>query len=510
MYEAYFQLRQRPFAATPQSDRFFPAHSIESARQTLSRIVARAEGAGLIIGASGTGKTLLCQALADAFRDQLSIALLSSGRICTRRALLQAILFELRLPYRGMEEGELRLSLIDHLTPGEGGHPGLLLMVDEAHTLPIRLLEELRMITNLVRDGQPRVRLILAGSPALEERFASPKLDSFSQRLAARCYLSAMSREETTGYARHQIAAVGGDPDRVFESSAYEGIFRATDGIPRLVNQVCDHALILSALGECRVVSGAAIEEAWGDLQQLPTPWQTGSAQREAQPAVVEFAPLDELHDETAAIPFPVARTPLRPQDADEQLDRIEGQLAELDEDFQPAGSIGPEIELVFNESSDPFGEAFDEEEVVIDRYASLEADLFAERPAVNSREGSELSRLLTPWMNRAPEPTLSMNPDGWAAPQVPEKQDRCANRGSRRSPNVRWERASSDRNGAVAAAPEGIAAGGEHFFRAKSGQLDSSRLHAVFDDQLHDHGGEFGHAGRGNAGCGRHPMTQI
>ena len=225
MYEGHFQLRQRPFAAAPQSECFFPADGIESARQTLVRIVSRAEGSGLIIGPSGIGKTLLCQAVAEAFRGQLSVALLSSGRICTRRALLQAILFELRLPYRGMEEGELRLSLIDHLTPGPDGLPGLLLLVDEVHTLPLRLLEELRMITNLVRDGQPRVRLILAGGPALEERFASPKLDSFSQRLAARCYLSAMNREETTGYARYQIAAVGGDPDRVFESSAYEGIF---------------------------------------------------------------------------------------------------------------------------------------------------------------------------------------------------------------------------------------------------------------------------------------------
>ena len=164
------------------------------------------------------------------------------------------------------------------------------------------------MITNLVRDGQPRVRLVLAGSPALEERFASPKLDSFSQRLAARCYLAALNREETTHYARFQISVVGGDPDRVFDGSAYESIYRATDGIPRLINQVCDHALILTALGECRTVTAAAIEEAWSDLQQLPTPWQPGSNGREAAPAVVEFAPLDDLQDEASAILFPAPR----------------------------------------------------------------------------------------------------------------------------------------------------------------------------------------------------------
>ncbi len=418
MYEAFFHLRKRPFTAAPHSDCFFPAPGIEAARRTLARIIGRGEGAGLIIGPSGTGKTLLCQALAAAFQDRLSTALLSSGRICTRRALLQAILFELRLPYRGMEEGELRLALIDHLTPGPGGHPGLLLMVDEAHTLPLRLLEELRMITNLARDGEPRVRLILAGSPALEERFASPKLDSFSQRLAARCYLSALTREETTGYARYQVTAAGGDPDRVFEPSAYESIFRAADGIPRLVNQVCDHALILTALGEGASVTGDAIEEAWSDLQQLPTPWHSDSQQGDSRAAVVEFAALDETLDAGSALRFPAPSAPHPVQSPEDQLERIQRHLSEVDDDFQPAGSIGPELELVFNDNPDPFGEAFDEEEVVIDRYASLEADLFAERPLVNSREGTELSHLLTPWMNKAPAPTLSMQFTGQANPR--------------------------------------------------------------------------------------------
>ncbi len=445
MYEAYFQLRERPFAATPQAARFFAGNGIENARQTLARTIARAEGAGLIIGPSGTGKSLLCQLLVAQFGSQLSVALLSSGRICTRRALLQAILFELRLPYRGMEEGELRLSLIDHLTPGHStagpaDNSGLLLLVDEAHTLPIRLLEELRMITNLVRDGQPRVRLVLAGSPALEERFASPKLDSFSQRLAARCYLAAFNREETAGYARYQISAVGGDPDRVFDGAAYEAIYRATDGIPRLINQVCDHALILTALGQCPRVTAAAIEEAWSDLQQLPTPWQAGASASEERPAVVEFAPLDDLPDETAAIPFPARRAPHMAAAPDEQLDRIERQLAAIDEDFQPAGSIGPQVELVFSQSLDPFGEAFDEEEVVIDRYASLEANVFAQRPMVRSQEGHDLGQLLAPWMTST---GLSASFDSSAPKPAAEERSGNALGGARgsRSPRSRRRR---------------------------------------------------------------------
>src|SRR5262245_12188287 len=267
MYESFFNLRGRPFAAAPMPDRYFAATAIENARKTLSRTISRAEGAGLIIGPAGTGKTLLCMKLAREFASQFATVLLASGRLCTRRALLQAILFELGQPYRGLEEGELRLSLMDYLSPTNQSSEGMLLLVDEAHALPWRLMEELRMISNLVRDGKPRVRLILAGNSLLEERFASPKLESFSQRLAARCYLESLDRGGTMADVRAELAAVGGDANKIFPEPALEGVYRATDGIPRLVNQICDHAMILAQLGNCRPVTPAVVEEAWADLQ---------------------------------------------------------------------------------------------------------------------------------------------------------------------------------------------------------------------------------------------------
>ncbi len=202
MYEAFFKFHSRPFVSAPQPKSYFPATVIEAARTTLERLVDRGEGPGLIIGPPGTGKTLLCQMLGQQFAGRLRVVLLSSGRLKTCKALLQAILYELGLPYRGLDEGELRLALLDHLEPTPDGPEGLLLLVDEAHTLSWRLLDELRLITNLVRDGQPRVRVVLAGGPSLEERFASPKLSSFAQRLAGRCYLEPLDGAETAAYVR--------------------------------------------------------------------------------------------------------------------------------------------------------------------------------------------------------------------------------------------------------------------------------------------------------------------
>ena len=115
MYETYFNLTERPFASVPRVDHYYPAAVIDTARNTLARCVDRGEGVAMIIGPSGTGKSLLCQVLAKQFQDTFQVALLASTHLDTRRSLLQAVLYELNRPYRGMDEGELRLSLVDYV-----------------------------------------------------------------------------------------------------------------------------------------------------------------------------------------------------------------------------------------------------------------------------------------------------------------------------------------------------------------------------------------------------------
>jgi hypothetical protein len=362
--------------------------------------------------------------LAEQFRGSYSVAMLANGRLSSRRALLQAILFELCLPYRGMEEGELRLSLIDHLAPNPNCPNGMLLLVDEAHCLPLRLLEELRMITNLVRNGQPRVRLVLAGSAALEERFASPKLESFSQRITARCYLESFDRDETLAYVQAQITAVGGNPEAIFTDDALVAIHRATDGVPRLVSQVCDHALVLAYAGGNHQLDAAGIEEAWADLQQLPTPWNESARADDSQQedGVIEFGGLDAPSDgpaEAADAPCQAAATeqvvetqqdegPEQETEPTERLNQITEHLESLEAEFEPVGTIGPEAQLAFPHRVDPFAEHFAEEEVVVDRYGSLDSPATQPCAAVHSAEGRVLSAMLEPYQHAADDASLS------------------------------------------------------------------------------------------------------
>jgi len=451
MYEEFFRLSERPFPSAPRTDFYYPASSAENAHQTLTRCIGRAEGPGMLIGGTGSGKSLLCQLLADRFRDAFHVVMLTSARLCTRRALLQNILFELDLPYRGLEEGELRLSLMDFLQPEKSNRDGMLLLVDEAHTLPLRLVEEIRMITNLVRDGQPRVHLVLVGSQMLEERLASRKLESLNQRIAARCYLQSLNYEETSEYVRSQIAMAGGDPEQVFDEDAFAAIHQATDGVPRLVNQVCDHALVLAVVNEQQPVDARMIEEAWADLQQLPAPSRAASSEAAADETVIEFGALEEPDFAESSKAEPAVPEPTSdPGDIDLtwQLDEIETCVSQVEEDPENAGDLDAcdeptdelpseeetalsaelpdeptcdeaepacdevepacdevepacdEVEATIQDEEEsleapqtenPFDESFDDEETVVDHYARL----YAEAPsAVNAAPNGHDSEL--------------------------------------------------------------------------------------------------------------------
>jgi hypothetical protein len=305
---------------------------------------------------------------------------------------LQAILYTFRQPYRGMDEGELRLSLVDYITLSDDCGRGVVLLVDEAHHLPLRLLDEIRSLTNLVRDMQPAVRMVLAGSHVLEERFASPKLESFSQRISARCYLEAFQRSETEAYIQSRITACRGHGAEIFPAETCQIIHKATDGVPRLINQVCDHVLLLAYAAGIRRIEPAHVEEAWADLQQLPTPWNAPAAP--AGESLIEFGGLDDNPlelppiagkiaaakeaspaEDTDAAGAPIAQPTLVAEMTEDpetfnQLRNIQKLLADVQAEFQPAAAAEPEVELVFD-APHPFAEPFEEEEVIADRYAA-------------------------------------------------------------------------------------------------------------------------------------------
>lgn len=312
MHESFFGLQKRPFLAVPTLDRYCPVASQETAFQSCARAITRGDGPVAILGGTGLGKSMLCLRIGEVFRRSFEVILLASSQICTRRALLQNLLFELRMPYRDLSEGELRLSLLDRLQPSnENPSDGLVLIVDEAQTLSIKLLEELRLITNLTRDGVPRVRLVLCGTLRLEEIFGHPQLESLNQRLACRSYLAPLNQHETLCYLTHKVELCGATIQSTFTEDSMRLIHRATDGIPRLIDQLADQSLRLAAESRQRPVSAAAVEAAWSSLQQIPLPWSDIGTPIQRHETSIEYGSLtdegenDFANDDASSLVLP-------------------------------------------------------------------------------------------------------------------------------------------------------------------------------------------------------------
>ena len=273
MYEAQFLLKRRPFAATPDPRCFLAAGQIQSALDELVICVEQGQGVSVVSAPAGTGKTLLCERLRTELESRFQVVLLPHASFLTRRALLQSILADLNHSYRRQDEQELRLELSPAIRALSPKREAMALILDEAHMLGEDLLEELRILSDLSDHGRPLVRLVLVGQPGLEETLALPGLEALNQRIRAHVCLDSFDRADTLDYIDYRITWAGGRTSEIFTPEALELIYRASEGVPRCINQLCDHALLLAYVAEQKPVTAEIIREALKDLRQLPLHW---------------------------------------------------------------------------------------------------------------------------------------------------------------------------------------------------------------------------------------------
>jgi len=324
MIETYFGLSRPPFLAVPDINSYFPSETMDSARTNVLRCLHRGEGISLIIGQSGIGKTLLLRLLGLPFHLDFAVVNISNNRLKTPKAFLQQVLFELQQPFCGSDENELRLLLWDHLR--RSSLPGVILLVDEGQTLSLSVLEEIRQMLNCDNGLFSRFRVAIAGTLALEERLTHPKLKAFNQWIVSRSYLEPLTRAETSEYIlwQTQVArkseaseakfqAFESDSSRkfrvdpahrhseqfpLFDDLARTKVYELTGGIPRLINQLCDHALVLAyETNRSKTIDESFIRAAWASLQQIPEPeleTKSFSTSATALSENVEFGTLDE------------------------------------------------------------------------------------------------------------------------------------------------------------------------------------------------------------------------
>ena len=273
MYESFFGLKRRPFAATPDPQCFLASGSMQAALDEIVVCIEQGQGIAIVSAPAGTGKTLLCERLRSELGSPFESVLLRHASYLTRRALLQTILCELNHAYRQQDEQELRLELMPAIRALRPQREALVLICDEAHQLSEDLLEELRILSDLAEQGRPLVRLVLVGQLGLEETLARPGMEALNQRIRAHVCLETLDRAGSLDYIDYRLTWAGGRTEEVFTAEALDLVSRAADGVPRCLNQLCDHAMLLAYVAEQKPVPPAIIREALQDLRQLPLHW---------------------------------------------------------------------------------------------------------------------------------------------------------------------------------------------------------------------------------------------
>lgn len=257
------------------------------------RSVDARDAISLVIGPPGTGKSLVCGLLVDHYRSSHDVVVLGETAIDSREAFQRHLLHHLGADFNSIPEGDLQLELINRVCSDKAPEGGLLIVVDEAQSVPTEVLEAIRMTTNIMRDGEPRVLAVLCGGAKLDETLVDTSMEAFTQRVAARCYLHPMNGEETRHYVAQTILACGSDPEETVTDEAIAAVHHACCGVPRLINQMLTQAIDCAAEADQALITESIIDEAWAQLQQLPSP-MVEEPKITHKVAPVEFGELDE------------------------------------------------------------------------------------------------------------------------------------------------------------------------------------------------------------------------
>ena len=243
MYQEHFGLNSKPFGIVPDTRFLFLSDSHKEAIAHLLYALNEKNGFVQLTGEVGVGKTMACRYILNNIPDDINVALILNPRI-SERSLLRTLCQELNISFSVHQPSNELSQLINRklLTAHAAGRHTILI-IDEAQNLPKRTLEQIRLLTNLETDTQKLLRIILIGQPELAELLAEHDMRQVAQRITSRYHLGTLERHETDAYIRHRLK-IAGCERRLFSKTATRKIHKLTDGTPRLINLLCDRALI--------------------------------------------------------------------------------------------------------------------------------------------------------------------------------------------------------------------------------------------------------------------------
>jgi general secretion pathway protein A len=288
MYQRFYGLDARPFDLTPDLRYLFltPGHS--EALAHLEYGLSGKKGITVLTGEVGTGKTTLLRAALERMRDTTVRYAHLSNPTLTRNEFYEFLTAEFQLSQAAAQsKAQFLLELTDLVRQHNDNGGVTAIVIDEAQSLPLELLEEIRLLANLESNDVKLMQVVLVGQPELGERLNEPCLRQLKQRIALRCNLEPMSLHETAAYVAGRIRIAGGDAPRLFTREAVSEIHVRAQGIPRLVSVICDNALVTGFANGVRRIDRAIVLAVCRDFDfcnPVLLPTGTDSTSSDSQP----------------------------------------------------------------------------------------------------------------------------------------------------------------------------------------------------------------------------------
>jgi general secretion pathway protein A len=276
MYLEHFQLGELPFRLSPDPAFMYLSHIHSRAKAYMESTIWFTDGFVVITGEIGSGKTTLIETFLREIEQDVVVAQINQTQV-TPIEFLQTTLAQFGFsPFR-MRKAELLATLNNFLIEQYANGRKVLLIIDEAQNLSNKVLEEVRLLSGVETTKEKVLRIILAGQPELNDKLDSAELAQLRQRVRLRFHLTALSEPDTGEYVRHRLRVAGAGDREIFEPETYPVIFRYAGGIPRLVNTLCDTALIAAFAQDRQTVSAEDVQSAVNELQWVEYAARTSS-----------------------------------------------------------------------------------------------------------------------------------------------------------------------------------------------------------------------------------------
>ena len=289
MYLEHFELKELPFRLSPDPAFLYLSKHHARAKAYMESTIWFTDGIVIITGEVGSGKTTLIETFLSELEKDVVVAQVNQTQVSAIE-FLQSVLVQFGFSPFKMKKAELLATLNQFLIEQYAAGRKVLLIVDEAQNLSHRVLEEIRMLSGVETTKEKVLRIILAGQPEMGEKLDSPELLQLVQRVRLRFHLTALSAEDLRAYVLHRLEVAGSQGRPLFAEETFQTIYQYTGGIPRLINTLCDTALMAAFATEKREVGPeevrSAIEElGWVDYASRTARLQALQAGNASEPA---------------------------------------------------------------------------------------------------------------------------------------------------------------------------------------------------------------------------------